>query len=267
MNVFIFSKAEVFEYRMSLSQTQSIAKETLLIIPCFNEEASIGNVIEEICAKFSGYEILVLNDCSNDATSEVARRTGHATVIDLPVNLGVGGAVQTGFKYAVEHNFSFAVKFDGDGQHDSAWLSSLLKPLRDDQADIVTGSRFLQNNLGFKSTYWRRFGIKFFEFVCQILTGNRLTDPTSGLRAYNRKAIRFMANHYPSFDYPEPEEIILASKSSLRVVEVPVVMRERQAGLSTISSALSIYYMLKVTLAMLFIYLREPETKVSKKDV
>jgi len=237
------------------------------MIPCFNEEASVGIVIEEIRAKFPDFKILVINDCSNDTTSEEARKTGHATVIDLPVNLGVGGAVQTGFKYAVENNFSFAIKFDGDGQHDSAGLSSLLQPLHDDQADIVTGSRFLQDNMGFKSTFWRRCGIKFFELVCQILTGSRLTDPTSGLRAYNRKAISFMARHYPSFDYPEPEEIILASKNSLRMVEVPVVMRERQTGVSTISSAMSIYYMFKVTLAMLFIYLREPETKVSKNDV
>ncbi|MBU1109828.1 MAG: glycosyltransferase family 2 protein [Candidatus Riflebacteria bacterium] len=241
-------------------------EKTLLIIPCFNEEASIGKVIEELLPKLSDFKILIVNDCSKDATSEIARQTGDAIVIDLPVNLGVGGAVQTGFMYAIKHNFSFAVKFDGDGQHDPESIKELIQPLIDEKADIVIGSRFLQKNQGFKSTFWRRCGIKFFEFVCQILTGGRLTDPTSGLRAYNRKAINFMADHYPSFDYPEPEEIILASKNGLIMVELPVIMRERQAGISTISSALSIYYMLKVTLSMLFVYLREPETKGSQNN-
>ena len=238
---------------MSVDNAQSRAKGTLVIIPCFNEESSVCNVIKEIRAKFPDFKILVINDCSNDATSEEARKTGHATVIDLPVNLGVGGAVQTGFKYAVENNFSFAIKFDGDGQHDSIWLSCL-------EVFQQKYSSLRNKNLDFFVIYMPQIQ-KFFELVCQILTGSRLTDPTSGLRAYNRKAISFMARHYPSFDYPEPEEIILANKNSLRMVEVPVVMRERQTGVSTISSAMSIYYMFKVTLAMLFIYLREPEKK------
>jgi glycosyltransferase involved in cell wall biosynthesis len=179
----------------------------------------------------------------------------------MPVNLGVGGAIQTGLMYANVNNETMAVKLDGDGQHNPIDITGLLQPLIDDKADIVIGSRFIGENSGFKSTFLRRIGIKILQFVAWALTGQEITDPTSGFRAYNSSAIRFMAKNYPSFDYPEPEEIILASKNGLRMVEIPVVMRERQAGISTISSAMSIYYMLKVTLAMLFISLREPEKK------
>ncbi|EKD81272.1 MAG: glycosyl transferase [uncultured bacterium] len=246
---------------MQAESNENMLNRTCIIVPCYNESASIKAVIDELAETAAEAEIVVINDGSSDSTFETAKMSGKATVIDLPINLGVGGAVQTGLKYAFKSSKDFAIKVDGDGQHDPAHIATLLQPLITDQADIVVGSRFLQENSGFKSTIWRRVGIRFFQFLCQSLTGQRITDPTSGFRAYNRHAIKFMANNYPSFDYPEPEEVILACKNNLRIVEVPVKMRNRQAGTSTISSSISVYYMLKVTLAMLFIYLRKPEKK------
>ena len=233
-------------------------KNLCLIIPCFNEEMNILGVINEVHAAVPEACVLVINDCSSDSTSEMARKSRFAKVIDLPCNLGVGGAVQTGFMFARRMNFSYAIKIDGDGQHDPAEVVSLMQKLDDEKADVVIGSRFLEETDGFKSSLMRRVGIRFFEILCWVLVGTKITDATSGFRAYNRKAIEFMADHYPSFDYPEPEEIILARKNGLRVVEVSVKMRPRKYGVSSISSAISIYYMLKVSLAMLFTFLRKP---------
>lgn len=231
-------------------------KNGCIIIPCFNEATNIARVIDELAPYSEHLEIVVVNDASTDQTSETAKRTEKATVLDLPANLGVGGAVQTGLKYAKSMKYSYAVKFDGDGQHPPDAIQTLLKPLIDGQADISVGSRFLDNNTGFKSSLMRRLGIRFFGILCYILTRQRFTDPTSGLRAYNQKAIEFMASHYPTFDYPEPEELVLANMNSIKVREIPVSMRERLSGESTISSTISVYFMLKVTLAMIFIYLR-----------
>jgi len=231
-------------------------KNGCIIIPCFNEATNIARVIDELVPYSEHLEIVVVNDASTDRTSETARKTEKATVLDLPANLGVGGAVQTGLKYAKSMQYSYAVKFDGDGQHPPDAIQTLLKPLAEGQADISVGSRFLDNNTGFKSSLVRRLGIRFFGILCFILTGQKFTDPTSGLRAYNQKAIEFMASHYPTFDYPEPEELVLASMNDIRVREIPVSMRERLSGESTISSTMSVYFMLKVTLAMIFIYLR-----------
>jgi glycosyltransferase involved in cell wall biosynthesis len=242
--------------------------KTLLIIPCYNEEACIGTILQELSRVIDKSVItLVINDGSNDSTSEQAQKPGIASVIDLPVNLGVGGAVQTGLIYAREHDVGVAIKFDGDGQHDPAYIHELMRPILDNSADIVVGSRFMDENSGFKSTFTRRIGIGFLQFISKALTGQTFTDPTSGFRAYNRRAIEFMSCHYPSFDYPEPEEIVLARKNGLRIVEVPVQMRERQAGISTISSSISVYYMLKVVLAMIFIFLRQPVVKREHRDV
>lgn len=232
-----------------------------IIIPCFNEAACIATVLAELRDQQREAEILVIDDASADKTASLAESAEKTTVISLPINLGVGGAVQTGLIYSYSAGDSFAVKFDGDGQHNPAEISNLLAPLQANQADIVVGSRFLAAGEGYQSSFIRRIGIKFFEAVCFFLTGQRITDPTSGFRAYNSQAIGFMARHYPSFDYPEPEEIILAHKNSLRVLEIPTTMRERKSGLSSISSAMSVYYMIKVTLAMLLISLRPPYPK------
>lgn len=236
-----------------------------VIIPCYNEATNITGVIEEVSQFAGNFDILVINDASTDQTSQAARNTEKATIIDLPANLGVGGAVQTGLKYAKLSGYPWAIKLDGDGQHPPAAIQSLLKPLTDDEADIVVGSRFLAANSGFRSSFFRRAGIKFFENLGMLLTGQRFTDATSGFRAYNRKAIEFMAAHYPTFDYPEPEEIILASLHGLRLKEVSVTMRERWSGESTISSSFSVYFMLKVTIAMIFIFFRTSKTNKEPK--
>ncbi len=234
-------------------------KKGCIIIPCFNEAKNIARVIDELSPFSESLEIVVINDASTDRTSEAARETGKATVLDLPANLGVGGAVQTGLRHAEKAGASWAIKLDGDGQHPPSAIRDLLEPIISGQADIVVGSRFLVDNSGFRSSFIRRIGIRFFEYLCLLLTGKRFTDPTSGFRAYNKATIRFMARNYPTFDYPEPEELVLASKSGLTIKETPVIMRERWSGESTISSTISVYYMLKVTLAMLFIYLRKAD--------
>jgi glycosyltransferase involved in cell wall biosynthesis len=241
---------------LNLSSTIKTMKKGCIIIPCYNEANNIARVVDEVWPYAEDLEILVVNDASTDQTSLAARKTLKATVIDLPANLGVGGAVQTGMKFADTRGRSLAIKLDGDGQHPPEAIQSLLKPLYEDAADIVVGSRFLADNSGFKSSWLRRIGTKFFEKLALFLTGQRFTDATSGFRAYNRKAIEFMARNYPTFDYPEPEELVIATKHGLRVKEIPVTMRERLSGESTISSTMSVYFMLKVTLAMIFIYLR-----------
>lgn len=238
-----------------------MTNKTCLIIPCHNEEENLPHVFSEIeNLEDKNLIPLVVDDCSLDNSVAVARQSKNIIVLELPVNLGVGGAVQTGLIYALDNNFTTAIKMDGDGQHPPDQIAILIKELEKQDADIIIGSRFLQTNqTGFKSTYSRRIGIKILQNVCKLLTGQSITDPTSGFRAYNNKAIEFMAQHYPSFDYPEPEEIILAIKNDLRIKEVPIIMRERQHGKSSISAGNSIYYMIKVTLAMIFTALRQKE--------
>ena len=243
----------------SILRLLKIMTEGCIIIPCFNEAENIVRVIDEASAACYAAEFVVINDASTDDTSRFARKTHKATVIDLSANLGVGGAFQTGLKYAKKNGKSWVVKLDGDGQHPPAAVNELLELIMNGQADIVVGSRFLTDNDGFRSTFLRRIGIRFFEWLCLLLTGRTFTDPTSGFRAYNKRAIDFMAQDYPTFDYPEPEELVLASKFGLIVKEVPVLMRARWSGESTISSTISVYYMLKVTLAMIFIYLRKAD--------
>ena len=232
-----------------------------IVIPCYNEEGCIKKLLEEIkeVSQGSSYFLqpVVVNDCSLDNTSLEASKISEAVVLNHAVNLGVGGAVQTGFIYSSQHNAEYVVKLDGDGQHNPSDLISLIKPLMDGKADIVIGSRFLENREGYKSSFFRRLGIKMLEFVCKLLTRQKITDPTSGYRAYNSKALAFMTENYPSFDYPEPEEVVLAAKNNLSILEVPVVMRERKTGKSSISFYGSFYYMIKVILAMFFIKLRK----------
>ena len=232
-----------------------------VIIPCYNEEGNIKEVLEEIkkASETSNYswQSVVVNDCSTDSTQIEAEKIPNTKVLNLSVNLGVGGAVQTGFIFCSQKEADYVIKLDGDGQHNPSEITALLKPLMENEADIVIGSRFLNCSEGFKSTFFRRLGIKVLEFICRLLTNIKITDPTSGFRAYNSKALAFMNENYPSFDYPEPEEVILAAKNNLRLTEVPVKMRERKAGKSSISFYGSFYYMIKVILSMFFIKLRK----------
>jgi glycosyltransferase involved in cell wall biosynthesis len=223
------------------------AVKRIAIVPAFNEEESVTHVIDEIRAFDADFEIVVVDDGSTDATSATAARLG-AQVVRLPFNLGIGGAVQTGFRYAFENGFSVAVRVDGDGQHDPAQIGALLGPVLADEADIVVGSRFATDG-GYRSSRSRRIGISILAKTLSLIVDRRVTDPTSGFQALNRRAIALFAADYPH-DYPEVEAALMVHKHQLRMIEVPVQMRERSAGRSSIGGLASVYYMVKVLLAL-----------------
>ena len=220
----------------------------LVIIPAYNESENIVNTVKEIKEKASDFDYVVINDCSSDKTLEILENN-HLNYINLPVNLGIGGAVQTGYKYALDHEYDMAVQVDGDGQHDPAYLHSLEETLIKENADMVIGSRFIKNE-GFQSTFARRMGIVYFTKMIKSLTGTTITDPTSGFRLVNKDVIALFADDYPR-DYPEPESIVALLKRKKKVVEVPVQMKERQGGVSSIRLWNSVYYMIKVSIAIL----------------
>jgi len=216
-------------------------------VPAFNEQECVADVIEEIRAFDPDFAIVVVDDGSTDATAAAAERLG-AHVVRLPFNLGIGGAVQTGFRYAFENGFGLAVRVDGDGQHDPAQLGALLAPVLADEADIVVGTRFATDG-GYRSSRSRRIGISILAGTLSLIVRRRVTDPTSGFQALNRRAIALFAADYPH-DYPEVEAALMVHKHQLRMTEVPVQMRERSAGRSSIGALASVYYMVKVLLAL-----------------
>lgn len=222
-------------------------RRILAIVPAYNEEGAVGRVIEETRLHFPSVDVLVVYDGSTDGTADVARSRG-AHLVRFPFNCGIGTTMQTGYLFALESGYDVAIQVDGDGQHDPAQLMRLLKPILDDTADVVIGSRFLSGD-GYRSTAARRVGIAWLATLISRVTGQQITDPTSGFRAANRTAIAFFASEYPT-DYPEPEVIVPLCRRGLRLVEVPVTMRQRQAGRSSITTLRSIYYMVKVTLAI-----------------
>ena len=219
----------------------------IAIVPAFNEEQAIERVIDEIRAADPGLKILVVDDGSTDRTGELAGARG-VEVLRLPFNLGIGGAVQTGYVYAIEHDFEIAVQIDGDGQHDPAQLELLLAPILAEKADLVVGSRFAHGR--HPAPFSRRAGMRVLAALVSVLARQRFTDTTSGFRALNRRAIALFAADYPH-DYPEVEAVLMATRNRLRLVEVPVTMRRREAGHSSITAARSFYYMAKVTIALL----------------
>jgi len=221
----------------------------LLIIPAYNESGNIERTVEEARGVSVDCDILVVDDGSLDDTAARARAAG-ARVISLPFNLGVGGAVQTGFVYALRAGYAVAVQVDGDGQHDLAFLGDLLDPVVQGQADIAVGSRFIGPYQGYRSSFVRRIGIQFFARLISFLTRSRVTDPTSGFRAFNLRALRVFAGDYP-LDFPEPESIVAATMHGLKLCEVPVQMRKRLYGASSIRYLKTLYYMIKVTFAIL----------------
>jgi glycosyltransferase involved in cell wall biosynthesis len=223
------------------------ALRRVAIVPAFNEEDSVGRVIEELRAFDPGLDVVVVDDGSTDRTAEAAGACG-AHVVRLPFNLGIGGAVQTGFRYAWEQRFDVAVRVDGDGQHDPRELGAVLAPVLADEADIAVGSRFIGGN-GYRSSRSRRIGIRLLAWIVSALTRQRITDPTSGFQAANRLGIRLFAADYPH-DYPEAEATVMVFKHRLRLVEVPVAMRARESGRSSITAVRSVYYMVKVVLAI-----------------
>jgi glycosyltransferase involved in cell wall biosynthesis len=222
----------------------------IIIIPAFNESENIKRVVNDIKKENTNWDILVVNDCSLDNTSAIAKSTKQAFVLDLPFNLGIGGAVQAGFKYAKTHNYDIAIKYDGDGQHLPDEIKTLLNVLSENNVDVVIGSRFLEKHDGFKSTLMRRVGIKIFQILNSMLIKQKITDNTSGFIAFNKKVISFFAEHYPT-DYPEPESIINLKKNGFVIKEVFVKMQHRQGGKSSISGLKSVYYMFKVILAII----------------
>ncbi len=233
------------------------ALRRVAIVPGYNEEGSIGAVIDEIRAADPEIEIVVIDDGSRDRTAEAARAKG-ARVLELPFNLGIGGAVQTGYRYAHEHGFDLALRVDGDGQHDPAQFLVLAGPVLSGHADIAVGSRFIGRK-GYRSSRSRRFAIRILSWTVTLLVGGRVTDPTSGFQVANRRAIALFAAYYPH-DYPEVEATVLAAKAGLRRAEVPVEMRERSAGRSSIGAVRSVYYMVKVMLAVFVaVFRRAPE--------
>lgn len=228
-----------------------------VIIPAFNEEQAIADVVHQInaIAKRDSMDItvVVVNDCSRDNTGSIIDAL-PCVALHLPVNLGIGGAVQTGFKYAFRNGFDYAVQVDGDGQHPADAIPGLMLALQKQQADVMIGSRFIQKT-GFQSSFMRRVGIRFFSHLNYILTGIRVADSTSGFRMLNRKALEVVDEYYPD-EYPEPEAIILYAFNNLKVAEHPVEMLERQGGVSSINSLNSLYYMFKVSIAILFTFIR-----------
>lgn len=220
----------------------------LIIIPAYNEAENIQNIINSINELGSYVDYLVVNDCSKDSTEELLQKTG-ANYMSNPVNLGIGGTVQGGYVYALRNGYDIAVQVDGDGQHDIQYLKKMVEPIEKGEADIVIGSRFIERQ-GFQSSAGRRFGINFLSGLIRFCTGIRVRDVTSGFRAVNRKFIKIYANSYPQ-DYPEPEAIVAGVMQGGRIKEVPVIMRERAGGTSSINIWRSVYYMIKVSLAII----------------
>ena len=224
-------------------------KKKLVIIPAYNESESIEATVRDIIEKAPDFDYIVINDCSTDNTAEICRRN-HFHVLNLPVNLGIGGAVQTGYLYGWRQGYDVAVQVDGDGQHDPMFLGKLAEYLEKENLDMVIGSRFIEKK-GFQSSGARRVGIRYFSWLIHLLTRVRITDPTSGLRMVNRKIMKEFSLNYPK-DYPEPESVVAIICRGYQVKEIPVIMRERMGGVSSISMKKSLYYMVKVSLAILF---------------
>ncbi len=229
-----------------------------VIIPAYNEESAIAAVINSVNALNTSGSLyrfipLVINDCSKDSTAEIINKS-DCIPVHLAVNLGIGGAVQTGFIFALENGFDYAIQIDGDGQHPPEFIPKMLEELKAKNLDVIIGSRFLTNE-GFQSTLARRMGINYFHHLNKWLVGVAIKDSTSGMRMLNRKALQVVNEYYPD-EYPEPEAIVLYAVNNLNIGEFPVQMNERQGGVSSINTSGSVYYMFKVTLAIFFTYLR-----------
>ncbi|HHJ6982360.1 TPA: glycosyltransferase family 2 protein, partial [Streptococcus pyogenes] len=225
----------------------------LIIIPAYNESSNIVNTIRTIESDAPDFDYIIIDDCSTDNTLAICQKQGF-NVISLPINLGIGGAVQTGYRYAQRCGYDVAVQVDGDGQHNPCYLEKMVEVLVQSSVNMVIGSRFITKE-GFQSSFARRIGIKYFTWLIALLTGKKITDATSGLRLIDRSLIERFANHYPD-DYPEPETVVDVLVSHFKVKEIPVVMNERQGGVSSISLTKSVYYMIKVTLAILVVRLK-----------
>lgn len=227
--------------------------KVLVIIPAFNEEGAIVNTINKLTKTCKDVDYVIINDCSKDSTYDICIKNKY-NVINLPVNLGIGGAVQTGYKYAYRKGYDIAIQMDADGQHDPKYIKDLVKEIENGN-DLAIGSRFIKKE-GFQSTFIRRIGICLYSFIIRVFTGVLITDTTSGFRAVSREIIEIFSKNYP-VDYPEPETNALISKRKYKVVEVPMKMMERDSGHSSITPIKSIYYAIKVGLAVLLACLKK----------
>jgi len=222
-------------------------RETVVIIPAFNEEAAIGSVLSELRATLPGVAAVVLSDGSDDDTARIAAANG-ATVLNLPCTLGVGGAVQTGFRYALEQGYRYVVRIDGDGQHPAAEIPKLMSAMADGRADLIIGSRFGAGN-DMVSTRFRYLGIRLLAAFLSVICRSRVHDPTSGFWMLNRRLLFYFAHYYPT-DYPEPEALALLRRQGYTFAEVPVTFRARTTGRSSIRRWDTFYYAVKVGLAL-----------------
>jgi hypothetical protein len=227
----------------------------LIIVPVHNEADSLGGVLADLREHAPRYDIVVVNDGSTDATADIAR-LARVPVIELCFNVGIGGAVQAGFKYAVERGYRIAVQFDGDGQHAADQIAALVAPVHAGECELAIGSRFLNGSADYDGSAWRRMGTRLLSSLCALVTGRRITDATSGFRAFGPRALGYLASYYPA-DYPEPEAIVLLSRRGLPIREVPVRMRPRAGGRSSIGGTRTVYYMTKVSLSLLLAALKE----------
>ena len=231
--------------------------KVLMIIPAYNEELNIKNTVNKIIrySKKVDYDIdyIVINDGSQDSTADICEKNNYK-VVNLINNLGIGGAVQTGYKYAYNKNYDIAIQFDGDGQHDEKYIDNLVSEIRNGY-NFVIGSRFVDNLSKFRSTSTRRFGIKILSFLIKFLTGKKIYDPTSGFRAADKDIIRIFSNNYPS-EYPEPESTVNLIKAGYKIKEIPVEMHSRQFGKSSIRPMKSAYYMFSVCISIVISIIR-----------
>lgn len=219
----------------------------LIIIPAYNEERAIVDTVTNLQKACENVDYVIINDCSKDSTLEICKKNNF-NVISLPVNLGIGGAVQTGYKYAYENGYDVAIQMDADGQHDPKYIPELIKKVEEGN-DLVIGSRFLEKE-GFQSTFIRRMGINLYSAIIKIFTKKEVKDTTSGYRAAGKKVIKIFAKTYP-VDYPEPETNAFIAKNNYNIIEIPMKMKERAGGTSSITPIKSIYYAVKVGLAVL----------------
>lgn len=220
----------------------------LIIIPAYNEAENIERVVDNLIENYPQYDYVIVNDGSRDNTEEICKVKEYH-VLHLPVNLGIGGAVQTGYRYAQKNDYDVAVQMDGDGQHDPAYLAKMLELIESENSEVVIGSRFVDKE-GFQSSEMRRVGIRLLSVLDWVLTGIHVKDVTSGYRAVNKRFIKIFAEDYPA-DYPEPEALVIAAVYRGKVTECPVIMREREKGTSSINLKRAVYYMIKVSLSMM----------------
>ena len=226
----------------------------LVIIPAYNEEGGIVKTVTDVVENAKDFDYVVINDCSKDNTLKICREHNF-NVVNLPVNMGIGGGVQTGYMYAYRNGYDIAVQFDGDGQHNASYLTEMSEKLVKEQLDMVIGSRYIEKE-GFQSSGMRRLGIRYFTGLIKLLTGKKITDPTSGMRMINRKIMKQFSEEYPK-DYPEPESVVTILKEGAKVEEIPVKLNAREEGVSSISPSKSIYYMVKVSIAVLIAAIRK----------